>query len=843
MKFFCFAFVFLTSLSSSAACKVCYSLEDALESPQDVVILNLSAQALTEQPKELSQFINLERLYLNDNFLIELDFSLLQLPQLKELNVSNNPGFNAMALNGIDKALPKLQELRIENCNLVQLSPEIAKIESLYLLEAANNNLKAIPQEVEEMTSLTHLLLANNRIETKGLLFSHLWNVKHLDLSGNENIDLISLASALSFKKLDYLSITPKSAKKILPKEFKQVHAKTLVIHGAQFKSLRGSVATNEHIESVVFDDCIIEDMSATSTWLNSMNDLKDVTFMRMHVPEGSDQLRNMDEVTFQACSFEDKEDVSQIKKPIVYVNNTKLGGAEVPMNGIMDGAPLVKESTLAESMQDNIVPSIKSVSAKRFEVNNAEVTIEMDNSSYYIPEGAFLDADGEVYTGKAIVEVKEYFDPVTNALAGMPMYYEDEEESGVFSSSGMIDFRAYNEQGEELFANPEQPVEVAINDLQPSENAELYYFNESTNQWEEATSEVSFEKVDFGETKQRLIDSLAMIDDEDLVFTRMIPVINRMSYKKKRLTASYLNLNVRRAGFQKMMNTDRSKIYLSNDDQVFLRKFHWRIDTVVTKEMHQFMKRLKKEQRKLDYKIIEINQRRRSYDSRPRLMLDLKITPDVQHDNYTLSFMYKGEVVQIPVYPEIKGSIARVQQKEKRNFKNYERKKRESDKQLRKVKRIRENYVGRQAQKIREEQVAFLQQTGMVGNPPRGRLLLSMVLGFGLINCDFIPVRPEPQYHQLAGEARNQKNEIIPVPDEIRTINRADNSYTIYSGRLIPTTYNSISQCFFEYEEGKIAVVLDAKRAGGNEMKAKVHTFDVKDKSMEEIVHLLNGI
>ena len=47
---------------------------------------------------------------------------------------------------------------------------------------------------------------------------------------------------------------------------------------------------------------------------------------------------------------------------------------------------------------------------------------IVLDNSSVEVPENAFLNAEGQLYTGEVKLDVQEFMDPITNALASAPM-------------------------------------------------------------------------------------------------------------------------------------------------------------------------------------------------------------------------------------------------------------------------------------------------------------------------------------------------------------------------------------------------------------------------------------
>ncbi|CAN5340000.1 hypothetical protein BH09BAC1_BH09BAC1_23020 [soil metagenome] len=56
------------------------------------------------------------------------------------------------------------------------------------------------------------------------------------------------------------------------------------------------------------------------------------------------------------------------------------------------------------------------------------------------VPANAFVDAQGNPYTGEATLKYREYTDPVAIALSGIPMTYDSAGVSYTFESAGMFD-------------------------------------------------------------------------------------------------------------------------------------------------------------------------------------------------------------------------------------------------------------------------------------------------------------------------------------------------------------------------------------------------------------------
>jgi len=125
----------------------------------------LNKNRLKEIPPSIPESKQITSLSVEENQLDpEAIKSLMQMPQLEYLNISDNPGLKVLP-EGFGDALKNLKKIDAYKCSFSgPLSSEVVKMESLTYLNVYNNSILKVPPEITQLTNLTELNLASNKI-------------------------------------------------------------------------------------------------------------------------------------------------------------------------------------------------------------------------------------------------------------------------------------------------------------------------------------------------------------------------------------------------------------------------------------------------------------------------------------------------------------------------------------------------------------------------------------------------------------------------------------------------------------------------------------------------------
>ena len=135
---------------------------EILELPQ-LKELDLSGNQLHTLPESITQLQNLTHLSLNDNQLNALPETITQLQNLTDLNLNGNQ-FNALP-ESITQ-LQNLTHLNLSGNQLGTLPESITRLRNLTGLYLSSNRLSTLPESITQLQNLTELNLLNNPLVT-----------------------------------------------------------------------------------------------------------------------------------------------------------------------------------------------------------------------------------------------------------------------------------------------------------------------------------------------------------------------------------------------------------------------------------------------------------------------------------------------------------------------------------------------------------------------------------------------------------------------------------------------------------------------------------------------------
>jgi len=104
--------------------------------------------------------------------------------------------------------------------------------------------------------------------------------------------------------------------------------------------------------------------------------------------------------------------------------------------------------------------------------------------SEITIPENAFFDKSGKLYTGETKLKYRELHRPLDFFLAGIPMTYYQNGTEHLFESAGMLQITAFTPNNEELIMNPEKKINVKMTSYRDGDYFETFYLDTAKKNW-----------------------------------------------------------------------------------------------------------------------------------------------------------------------------------------------------------------------------------------------------------------------------------------------------------------------------------------------------------------------
>lgn len=107
--------------------------------------------------------------------------------------------------------------------------------------------------------------------------------------------------------------------------------------------------------------------------------------------------------------------------------------------------------------------------------------------STLTIKPNTFIDADGNVVEDEVQLEFREFHSIEDIIVAGIPMYHEQNGETGHLVTAGMCEIRG-SANGKEVFINPDNPIKIdLISEYKGDGDVGFYVLDEANGKWQES--------------------------------------------------------------------------------------------------------------------------------------------------------------------------------------------------------------------------------------------------------------------------------------------------------------------------------------------------------------------
>ena len=634
------------------------NLKLALATPEEVRVLDLSGQSLTELPAEIQQLKNLRTLILSDNDLKVVPAEIAKLEGLHEIYLNGNTHLDAKStLNRLGE-LSQLEVLDISNCALTFVPYDIGYLTNLKQLDASDNYLLALPDEVKYLRKIESVDLSNNQLKDVDFMIAFWQKLKRLDLSENEGLFLDDLFVSTSLlPNLDHLHLSHVSG---LPDEVRDLNARTLKLSDSDLRKLPEKLTENRGLSQIVFENCPNLRLPQVVDVLSKLPQLARVGFNQQgwrEVPSELKRLQGINRLDLIGNELSDPaslDEFSHLKTIDLRGNSyeapdfTYLYGKHPETDIIAGELPFraQPERTIQEP-----IPTL-GIIAEQTTVSAEEASeLQLGATLFQIPENAFVDASGAIVSGKVDLSYREFNDPTTIFLSGIPMKYDSAGMAYDFQSAGMMEFRA-SQNGVEVFPNPEALIEASIGTDWQGEDFNLYQLDDASGTWE--TSE---QKI---EVAQAALDTVASGEADLWNFRR-----NTLRPTRNRVVKAKIGINVKphpkSGGFMLEFRNWKTDIESSQAGKTFpdvrlMAQHDWiydgdhpnrdfaRLDSI------DFL--IRKMSRKYRVKSILPSDVKRFEAGGPEMVSDVRLEVNPEADNYLLTLEVLGKSYVTEVYP-----------------------------------------------------------------------------------------------------------------------------------------------------------------------------------------------
>lgn len=618
-----------------------------------VTHIDLSNKGITQFPSEILRCENLESLDLSDNGFVEIPAELAELENLESINFSGNQNISPLQLEELFKSCKfELTSLNISDCALFYLPKSIGDHLTLESIDFSANYLKNLPYGMMRMTGLTSVNLEGNKLRNISSVVSYWWSLEEINVSNNKMLEGEGLLIQLSY--MDKLKTIEMSHLRSIPKDFKNLSATNIILSNCVISDFPRE-SYSKKIDRITFTNCVFENPEKVLKELNAANGPDYVGFNEMADNQLIPFLKlNVDSLNLQGNNLKninpliEMEELSYLdvrNNPIRQTSIEKVS-IERPELEVFYVEPISQSIGVSPPF-----PELAPKPVKKKIIADKEQVLQIGSTILEIPKDAFVDANGNVITGEVEVGLTEYLTPEDIFLSGISMTTEDENgETLMLSSGGMIDFQVKDENGNDLQINPEKPITANI--ISPNNAGEMptWRMNRS-GVWEEEGLDGMMEVF---KRTQKDLDSLMQTDfynvaESNVVFIRdrFVPVIK----KGDRLKDFEISFGIRKT------RVGNKKVSFNGfNAEVINREYHSEYiahtSFIYDGDSSAFYKEALESLADYcdnDYKEFKLNNIQYS-KAGPNYISELRLFPDYENDNMDLKFRFKDSLVNIPV-------------------------------------------------------------------------------------------------------------------------------------------------------------------------------------------------
>ncbi len=847
------------------------------------VVKNLSNQHLNRLPQEIFVNYDLRVLDVSRNDIRELDTRMMSNKSLVELNLSYNPRLN---IEHVVDYLPdsSLQYLNLEACHLPIIPVGMERFSKLRQLDLSDNHLVYLPYDMSQLSKLESIDLRNNNIEDLDQCPYGWYNLKEIDVRGNQKLRHKEFIRALTI--LDELRLVKMGDVEEVGSSFSELSSRRVEIHDSPLLKFDGELAENQGIQELYLNQSLSKRPKAILQEVNQCLNLSKLKITEdwTKIPK---YIQVLNTITDLDLSGNNISDVSALKKLTALkklnLNNNPI--SEEALKDLQAALPNCKvrfemASTDKPLKISKPIPSAKLKVEKNTVKPNQASEVEFTTAKLSVPENAFVDKDGKVITTPVKLEYTEYMNPAQIMLSGIPMSYDSAGVRYNFSSAGMFELNA-SSNGKAVFPNPDKPISVEMTSSSNDTDYNLYAYDSTKGSWEllgkdEVTADFAggaqteSESMTLSKSKvtaRRVSDSITVYPDE-----AMRAYLNKMSKYQARFSQNKLSYPKIRA---KVKNNKKTNSFTIDIHKLLMGKSNhpvsstkrlrtlsgkWIYEGENAKETMAFLDSIDA----YSMRIYSEYRNRGIYGYRgPSFIKNVSLKPADDGNTFLLSFMYKDTLLELNVYPEMDDYTS--QRQVKKNFLTFNRYlsrakndqriektnkrniKRENRKILREMRRdgLDENLeslmvfdVKAAREKLVGKKMLASEYLDTKAKPTEASRTFQLY-GFGVFNCDRIQrmANPMPVYAKFT----NGKGGLIKA-DKVYVLEFDANGVLSYDGgETFKVDKGTNFNIILVMKNDRMAIVssnaLDCKSLRKSSTRIPVEVIKTTDMTTEEMI------